>query len=157
MGTPTTQRGWPWASRLELATVPVTHVDQAKASTVEQACSNAGHDQTGRERPRPEQLTPGSASSIATGMGFTSTTPDTIDCRLIEAGDIEHAPRALTARGCQPHVVNLATGPSVAFRDPDGAGRAVRELPPRARVSVPRSWERGVVRPSIVRQSHNSP
>jgi catechol 2,3-dioxygenase-like lactoylglutathione lyase family enzyme len=119
--------------RLELVTVPVTDVDRAKAFYVEQAGFNADHDHTVHEGLRFVQLTPpGSACSIAIGIGLTSTAPGTIDCLQMVVSDIEGAHRELAARGCPvTPVEDLAWGRFVYFHDPDGNKWAVQELPPR--------------------------
>lgn len=119
--------------KLELVMVPVTDVDRAKAFYVDQAGFHADHDQTVHEGLRFVQLTPpGSACSIAIGLGLTATSPGTIDCLQMVVSDIEEAHRELTARGCPvTPIEDLAWGRFVYFRDPDGNKWAVQELPAR--------------------------
>lgn len=119
--------------KLELVMVPVTDVDRAKAFYVDQAGFHADHDQTVHEGLRFVQLTPpGSACSIAIGLGLTTTAPGTIDCLQMVVSDIEEAHRELTARGCPvTPIEDLAWGRFVYFRDPDGNKWAVQELPAR--------------------------
>lgn len=119
--------------KLELVTVPVTDVDRAKAFYVDQAGFHADHDHTVHVGLRFVQLTPpGSACSIAIGLGLTSAPPGSIDCLQMVVADIEAAHRELSGRGCPVSPIeDLAWGRFTYFADPDGNKWAVQELPAR--------------------------
>ena len=62
--------------KLELVAVPVSDVDRAKAFYTEKAGFNTDHDYRVSDEIRFVQLTPpGSACSIAIGMGIVDTPP----------------------------------------------------------------------------------
>ena len=66
--------------RLELVILPVTDVDRAKAFYVDQVGFQADHDTTVNPDLRFVQLTPpGSACSIAFGLGLTDAPPGSVD------------------------------------------------------------------------------
>jgi catechol 2,3-dioxygenase-like lactoylglutathione lyase family enzyme len=118
--------------KLELVSIPVTDVDRAKAFYVEQAGFHADHDHTVDENLRFVQLTPpGSACSIALGVGITDVAPGTARAQLGGA-DIEAAHAELLARGAAPtDIERFPWGSFVFFDDPDGNRWAVQQLPPR--------------------------
>ena len=118
--------------KLELVTIPVSDVDQAKAFYVERAGFEADHDHVVREGLRFVQLTPpGSACSIAIGEGLTDLAPGSAQVQLVVA-DVTAAREELRARGLDVgEVQDFPWGSFVFFADPDGNRWAVQQLPPR--------------------------
>ena len=118
--------------KLELVTIPVSDVDQAKAFYVERAGFEADHDHVVREGLRFVQLTPpGSACSIAIGEGLTDLPPGSAQVQLVVA-DVAAAREELRARGLEVgEVQDFPWGSFVFFADPDGNRWAVQQLPPR--------------------------
>ncbi|MEA2287552.1 MAG: hypothetical protein QOJ21_3595 [Solirubrobacteraceae bacterium] len=119
--------------KLELVAVPVSDVDRAKAFYTEQAGFNADHDHTVSDELRFVQLTPpGSACSIAIGTGMLDTPPGSVQGLQLVVADIEAARAELARRGVDvSDVQDFPWGRFVFFRDPDGNGWAVQEIPPR--------------------------
>jgi predicted enzyme related to lactoylglutathione lyase len=120
--------------KLELVAVPVSDVDRAKAFYVEQAGFNADHDHRVSEEMRFVQLTPpGSACSIAIGQGIMETEPGSAQGLQLVVTDIEAARDELAGRGVEVgEIQDFPWGRFVFFRDPDGNGWAVQEIPPRS-------------------------
>jgi len=118
--------------KLELVTIPVSDVDQAKAFYVERAGFEDDHDHVVREGLRFVQLTPpGSACSIAIGEGLTDRPPGSAQVQLVVA-DVAAAREELRARGLEVgEVQDFPWGSFVFFADPDGNRWAVQQLPPR--------------------------
>ncbi len=118
--------------KLELVAVPVCDVDRAKAFYV-QAGFNADHDHTVSDEVRFVQLTPpGSACSIALGSGVVDTPPGSVHGLQLVVADVDAARAELVERGVDvSEVQEFPWGRFVFFRDPDGNGWAVQELPPR--------------------------
>ena len=118
--------------KLELVTVPVTDVDRAKAFYVEQAGFVLDHDHAVNEGLRFVQLTPpGSACSIAIGVGLTDSPPGSALLQLV-VPDAHAARDELRARGLEVgEVQTFDWGSFVFFADPDGNRWAVQQLPPR--------------------------
>ncbi len=86
--------------RLELVIIPVTDVDRAKAFYVDRFGFNADHDQVVTPELRFVQLTPpGSACSIAFGLGLTDAEPGSVKGLQIVTADIEETQRDLGERG----------------------------------------------------------
>jgi uncharacterized glyoxalase superfamily protein PhnB len=79
------------------------------------------------------QLTPpGSACSIAFGKGVIDMPPGSVQGLQLVVADIEAARAELLARGVDVSPVQtFAWGSFVFFKDPDGNGWAVQQLPPR--------------------------
>jgi predicted enzyme related to lactoylglutathione lyase len=119
--------------KLELIAVPVTDVDRAKAFYVDQAGFNADHDHRVDENMRFVQLTPpGSACSIAIGQGLMETEPGSVQGLQLVVADIEAAHAELSGRGVAvSDIQDFPWGRFTFFRDPDGNGWAVQEIPPR--------------------------
>jgi predicted enzyme related to lactoylglutathione lyase len=119
--------------KLELVAVPVSDVDRAKAFYSEQAGFNADHDFTVSEEMRFVQLTPpGSACSIAIGMGIVDAEPGSVKGMQLVVDDIEAARAELHGRGVEvSDVQDFPWGRFVFFSDPDGNGWAVQQVPPR--------------------------
>ena len=119
--------------KLELVAVPVSDPDRAKAFYTEQLGFNADHDHRVSDTMRFIQLTPpGSACSIAIGTGLMETEPGSVQGLQLVVGDIEAAHSELSGRGVEVSPVqDFSWGRFVFFKDPDGNGWAVQQLPPR--------------------------
>jgi catechol 2,3-dioxygenase-like lactoylglutathione lyase family enzyme len=119
--------------RLELVAVPVSDVDRAKHFYTDKAGFNADHDHRVSDEIRFVQLTPpGSACSIALGMGVTDATPGSVQGLQLVVDDVEAARAELAGRGVEvSDVQRFDWGSFVFFRDPDGNGWAVQEIPAR--------------------------
>lgn len=120
--------------KLELVPVPVTDVDRAKAFYVDKVGFNADHDHTVSDDLRFVQLTPpGSACSIAMGLGITEMEPGSQKGLLMVVADVSAAREALKARGVEVSDVEVMDwGSFVYFSDPDGNTWALQQLPSRA-------------------------
>ena len=119
--------------KLELVTIPVSDIDRAKSFYVEQAGFVADHDYVVNEGLRFVQLTPpGSACSIAIGVGLTDSPPGSALVQLV-VPDANAARDELRARGLDVgEVETFDWGSFVYFADPDGNRWAVQQLPPRS-------------------------
>ena len=119
--------------KLELVAVPVSDVDRAKAFYTDNAGFHADHDHRVNEELRFVQLTPpGSACSIALGTGIVDSEPGSLQGLQLVVSDIHAARAELGERGVEvSEVQDFAWGSFVFFRDPDGNGWAVQELPSR--------------------------
>src|SRR5688500_9517075 len=117
--------------KLELVAIPVSDVDRAKTFYTEKAGFNADHDHRVSEEIRFVQLTPpGSACSIALGSGLVETAPGSAQGLQMVVPSIEAAREELVARGVEvSEIQRMPWGAFVFFRDPDGNGWAVQELP----------------------------
>jgi catechol 2,3-dioxygenase-like lactoylglutathione lyase family enzyme len=117
--------------RLELVNVPVSDVDRAKRFYTEKAGFNADHDHTVSDEIRFVQLTPpGSACSIAIGTGLSDARPGSAQGLQLVVSDIEAARAELVERGVDVSEVQVFDwGSFVFFRDPDGNGWSVQEIP----------------------------
>jgi catechol 2,3-dioxygenase-like lactoylglutathione lyase family enzyme len=119
--------------KLELVAIPVSDVDRAKAFYTEQVGFVADHDHTVGDAIRFVQLTPpGSACSIAMGVGILDTEPGSVQGMQLVVDDIHAARAELVERGVEAgDVQEYDWGSFVFFRDPDGNGWAVQQLPAR--------------------------
>jgi catechol 2,3-dioxygenase-like lactoylglutathione lyase family enzyme len=119
--------------RIELIAVPVSDPDRAKAFYVDQVGFNADHDHKVSDDLRFIQLTPpGSACSIAFGVGLSDKPPGSLSGLQIVVDDIAAAHAHLAERGVDvSDVQDYPWGRFVFFNDPDGNGWAVQQLPPR--------------------------
>jgi catechol 2,3-dioxygenase-like lactoylglutathione lyase family enzyme len=119
--------------KLELVAIPVSDVDRAKAFYTEQVGFVADHDHTVGDAIRFVQLTPpGSACSIAMGVGILDTEPGSVQGMQLVVDDIHAARAELVERGVEASdVQEYDWGSFVFFRDPDGNGWAVQQLPAR--------------------------
>ena len=119
--------------KLELIGVPVSDPDRAKAFYVEQAGFNADHDHAISEDVRFIQLTPpGSACSIAIGKGVTDVEPGSVQGLQLVVEDIEAAKADLSGRGVDVgEVQEFPWGRFLFFKDPDGNGWAIQQIPQR--------------------------
>jgi predicted enzyme related to lactoylglutathione lyase len=115
--------------KLELVAVPVTDVDRAKAF-YERVGFHADHDHQVSEDIRFVQLTPpGSACSIALGVGLSDMTPGTLRGLQMVVSDADAAREALVDAGVEAsEVQEFPWGRFVFFADPDGNGWAVQQL-----------------------------
>jgi predicted enzyme related to lactoylglutathione lyase len=119
--------------KIELIGIPVSDVDRAKAFYTEQAGFNADHDHTVSDEIRFVQLTPpGSACSIALGKGIIDVPPGSVQGVQMVVADVDAAHAELAGRGVEvSDVQEFPWGRFVFFKDPDGNGWAVQELPAR--------------------------
>lgn len=119
--------------KLELVAVPVSDVDRAKTFYTEKAGFNADHDHRVSDDIRFVQLTPpGSACSIAIGMGIVDTPPGSVQGLQLVVSDIHTARAELLERGVEVSgVEEFPWGSFVFFSDPDGNGWSVQQLPAR--------------------------
>ena len=119
--------------KLELVILPVSDVDRAKAFYTEKIGFHADHDVTVSEEIRFVQLTPpGSACSIAFGEGIVEGAPGSVKGLQVVVPDARAAHTELSARGVEvSDVEELPWGTFVYFRDPDGNGWALQQLPER--------------------------
>src|SRR5260370_20765465 len=117
--------------KLELVAVTVGDVDRGQASYTEQAGFNADHDITVSDEIRFVQLTPpGSACSIAIGLGVTDAPPGSVRGMQLVVSDITAARAELAGRGVEVgDVQEFPWGRFVFFGDPDGNRWAVQEGP----------------------------
>jgi predicted enzyme related to lactoylglutathione lyase len=123
--------------RLELVPIPVSDVDRAKAFYAEQVGFNVDLDVSAQTDPRVTderrvvQLTPpGSACSIAFGIGVVDTPPGSVQALHLVVSDIEAARRELVERGVEVGEVEDLGGVLYApFSDPDGNGWTLQQLP----------------------------
>jgi catechol 2,3-dioxygenase-like lactoylglutathione lyase family enzyme len=122
--------------KLELIGVPVTDVDRAKRFYVDQVGFVEDQDATVSDEIRFVQLTPpGSACSIAFGMGLTKMAPGSLDNLQMVVADARNARDELAARGVDVSEVDEQPwGTFVYFSDPDGNRWALQQLP---------EWSRG--------------
>lgn len=119
--------------KIELIFVPVTDVDRAKSFYVDQLGWNADFDQQVTENLRFVQVTPpGSACSIAFGMGITDMEPGSQKGIQIVVPDADAARQHLLDNGVEASDVDEEDwGRFVFFSDPDGNAWALQQLPPR--------------------------
>jgi predicted enzyme related to lactoylglutathione lyase len=123
--------------RLELVPIPVSDVDRAKAFYAEKVGVNvdldvnADTDQRVRDERRVVQLTPpGSACSIAFGIGVIDTPPGSVQALHLVVSDINAARAELVERGVEVGEVQDLGGVLYApFSDPDGNGWTLQQLP----------------------------
>jgi catechol 2,3-dioxygenase-like lactoylglutathione lyase family enzyme len=116
--------------RLELVTIPVSDVDRAKEFYVERFGFHADHDHVVTPELRFVQLTPpGSACSIAFGVGLTDAEPGSVKGLQMVTADIEETRRALLDRGLDPgEVDDQAWGRFLHVEDPDGNHWAIQQI-----------------------------
>ena len=120
----------PMDLRLELVVIPVSDVDRAKAFYVDQFGFHADHDHVVTPELRFVQLTPpGSACSIAFGIGLTDTAPGSVKGLQVVTTDIEDTQRQLRERGLDPgEIENQAWGRFLHIEDPDGNHWAIQQI-----------------------------
>jgi catechol 2,3-dioxygenase-like lactoylglutathione lyase family enzyme len=120
--------------KLELVAVPVSDVDRAKSFYVDQIGFNADIDVQVNDDLRFVQLTPpGSACSIALGVGIVEGTAGSVQGLQLVVADVAVAREELLARGVEVgDVEHFDWGSFVYFSDPDGNRWSVQQLPERA-------------------------
>ena len=109
--------------KLELVLIPVSDVDRAKAFYTEKLGFNLDVDHRAGESFRVVQLTPpGSACSIAIGVGITTATPGSYVGTHLVVSDIVAAHDELTGRGVEvSDVRHMADGAWQPGPDPNRA------------------------------------
>jgi len=119
--------------KLELVALPVTDVDRAKQFYVEKLGFNADMDATVSDEMRFVQLTPpGSACSIAIGLGITDAAPGSVRGMQVVVDDVAKAREELVERSVDvSDVQEFPWGKFVYLGDPDGNAWALQELVPR--------------------------
>jgi len=119
--------------KLELVIIPVSDVDRAKAFYTQKVGFIADHDHTFSGEIRFVQLTPpGSACSIAFGMGISDALPGSVKGLQIVVSDVAAARAELVQRGAEvSEIQELGWGSFIFFSDPDGNSWAVQQLPAR--------------------------
>ena len=119
--------------KLELVAVPVSDADRAKAFYTERVGFNADHDIPVQDGLRFIQLTPpGSACSIALGVGITDAEPGSVTGLQLVVASAAEARDALAARGVEvSEVQEFPWGKFVFFADPDGNRWSIQEIPAR--------------------------
>ena len=119
--------------KIELVAIPVSDVDRAKEFYTEKAGFNPDQDHEVSEGVRFVQLTPpGSACSIAIGLGITKAEPGSVQGVQMVVADIEAARAELVGRGAEvSDIQDYPWGRFIFFQDPDGNGWSVQQLPPR--------------------------
>jgi catechol 2,3-dioxygenase-like lactoylglutathione lyase family enzyme len=119
--------------KIELIFIPVTDVDRAKSFYVDQVGFHADHDYQVSDQVRFVQCTPpGSACSIAFGMGITQMAPGTQRGVQVVVPDAAAARQQLLDNGVSASEVDVQPwGKFVTFDDPDGNGWILQELSPR--------------------------
>jgi catechol 2,3-dioxygenase-like lactoylglutathione lyase family enzyme len=122
--------------KLELVPIPVSDVDRAKAFYTDKLGFNADLDQRFGDTFRVVQLTPpGSACSIAIGVGIIDTAPGSVQGLHLVVSDIHAARKELLDRGLEINEVEDMGAPGkptvsyAAFKDPDGNGWTLQQLP----------------------------
>ena len=118
--------------KLELIVVPVSDVDRAKAFYTGIGFV-ADHDHRVSDEMRFVQLTPpGSACSIAIGMGLTDAAPGSAVGMQLVVDDADAARAELQAGGASAtDVQELPWGRFTSFADPDGNRGSVQQVPAR--------------------------
>ncbi len=119
--------------KLELVVIPVSDPERAKAFYRDQAGFVVDQDHRVSEDVRFVQLTPpGSACSIALGLGLTDMAPGSMKGLQVVVPDIEPAHAELKGRGVEvSEIQDFPWGRFVFFADPDGNGWSVQEVPER--------------------------
>ena len=119
--------------KIELVAIPVSDVDRAKEFYTQKVGFNPDQDHRVSDEVRFVQLTPpGSACSIAIGLGLTEAEPGSVQGVQMVVADIEAARAELVGRGVEvSDIQDFPWGRFVFFQDPDGNGWSVQQLPPR--------------------------
>lgn len=119
--------------KIELIGIPVSDVDRAKDFYTNKAGFVLDHDHKVSDEIRFVQLTPpGSACSIALGVGIIDVPPGSVQGVQMVVGDIQAARVELVERGVEvSEVQEFPWGSFLFFNDPDGNGWAIQQLPAR--------------------------
>ena len=120
--------------KLELVGIPVSDVDRAKAFYTDKVGFHADYDHRVTDQIRFVQLTPpGSACSIALGEGIVEGAPGSVKGLQVVVADVQAARAELVGRGVEvSDVQDFPWGSFAFFRDPDGNGWALQQLPDRS-------------------------
>src|ERR1700736_4267255 len=107
--------------KLELVLIPVSDVDRAKTFYTENAGFNLDVDHKAGDDFRVVQLTPpGSACSLAMGVGITDAAPGSVRGTHLVVSDIVAAHDELVERGVEvSDVRHLESGTWVTGPDPE--------------------------------------
>jgi predicted enzyme related to lactoylglutathione lyase len=130
--------------KLELVLLPVSDVDRAKTFYTENVGFDVDVDHRAGDNFRVVQLTPpGSACSIAIGIGITEAEPGSVRGLHLIVSDIDAAQAELVERGVDvgeihhfdaggqvsgPHPDRSDYGTFMRFNDPDGNVWVVQEV-----------------------------
>jgi predicted enzyme related to lactoylglutathione lyase len=116
--------------KLELVGVPVTDVERAKEFYL-QVGFVLDHDHTVSDEIRFVQMTPpGSACSIAFGLGLTTMAPGSLDNLQMVVADADATRTELSERGVEvSEVDDQPWGRFVYLSDPDGNRWSLQQLP----------------------------
>ena len=119
--------------RLELVPLPTTDVDRSLAFYADGLGFHLDHDVSPGNGMRIVQLTPpGSACSIAFGVGMGDPEAPRVQGLHLVVEDIEAARAELTGRGVDVSDVQDMGGVRYAYlADPDGNSWALQQIPPR--------------------------
>lgn len=117
--------------RIELVALPVSDVDRARAFYGDTLGWPVDHDHVVSDEVRFVQVTPpGSACSIAFGLGISEMTPGSLRALQVVVTSADEALADLRGRGVEVSDIDeQAWGRFVYFSDPDGNSWAVQELP----------------------------
>jgi predicted enzyme related to lactoylglutathione lyase len=134
---PPRQRKGTMEYRLELVPIPVSDVDRAKAFYAEKVGFDVDLDvsadtdhRVSDERRVVQSTPPGSACSIAFGIGILDTQPGSVQALHLVVSDIEAARAELVSRGVEVgEVENLGGVLYAPFSDPDGNDWTLQQLP----------------------------
>jgi len=120
--------------KLELVGIPVSDVDRAKTFYTDKVGFHADYDHRVTDQIRFVQLTPpGSACSIALGEGIVEGAPGSVKGLQVVVADVQAARAELVGRGVEvSDVQDFPWGSFAFFRDPDGNGWALQQLPDRS-------------------------
>ena len=111
--------------------MPVSDVDRARDFYANQVGFHLDHDQRVSDSLRFVQLTPpGSACSICIGDGLTTMAPGSLEGLQVVVADADAAHDELAGRGVEVSDVDEQPwGRFVYFKDPDGNGWSIQQLP----------------------------
>jgi catechol 2,3-dioxygenase-like lactoylglutathione lyase family enzyme len=117
--------------RIELVAFPVADVDRSKAFYGDTLGWPVDHDHTVSDEVRFVQVTPpGSACSIAFGLGVSEMAPGSLRALQVVVTSADEALADLRGRGVEVSDIDEQPwGRFVYFSDPDGNSWAVQELP----------------------------
>jgi catechol 2,3-dioxygenase-like lactoylglutathione lyase family enzyme len=120
-------------ARIEVVFVPVTDVDRSKEFYVDRLGFTLDHDQTVSPELRFVQVTPpGSACSLAFGLGISQMTAGSLNAVMMVIDDADEVRAELVAAGVDASQVDeQAWGRFVYFDDPDGNHWTLQQLPKR--------------------------
>jgi catechol 2,3-dioxygenase-like lactoylglutathione lyase family enzyme len=117
--------------RIELVMVPVADIDRSRTFYGDTLGWPVDHDHVVSDEVRFVQVTPpGSACSIAFGLGISEMAPGSLRALQVVVTSADEALADLRGRGVEVSDIDeQAWGRFVYFSDPDGNSWAVQELP----------------------------